>query len=121
MSQDEYALCRAVADGWLVLDRGSLRRMDEAREATEWHELTNEDRYVVMHTAVAVGEIAGADGLPLDGTEDRAESFGEFMRQRVASERHNRETAARPRQKQALLLTHLDDLPSQGVLFEEDP
>ena len=115
MSQEEYALCRAVADGWLVLDRGPLHKMDEARTAVERRELANEGRYVVMHTAVAVGEIAGADGLPPD------DHFEEFMRKSMAAPpRPPRKTKPdRDGAKQLMLLGHLKDKPGQITMFEE--
>ncbi len=41
-------------------------------------------------------------------------------RREAEQARRKQEDEARPKMKQSMLLTHLNDLPAQGVLFEEE-
>ena len=134
MNQSAYALCRAVADGWLVLDRGTYQGMDDARESVKYRDRCGEDRYVVMATDVAAGEIAGADGLPLEDSppldeDDEMGVLAEAIQDEFATYMRE-QTAAPPRQphkarpdrdgaKQLMLLSHLSDKPGQLEMFEE--
>jgi hypothetical protein len=116
-----YALCRRVADGWLVLDCGCLAAMKAAqdrREAGEWHR--DDNQYRVIHTDAAECEVVDMNGEAVYAAAAESD-FIEFCRQRAARPEMNRSGRTKPTYdgtRQTMLLDHLDDLPGQRVAFE---
>lgn len=138
-----YALCRRVADGWLVLERGPYQEMRDAAKASYRRDRRGE--YRAIATDKAEGAIVQAcPRVPVDEFQTEREEFdaifggelepdddcfGEYASQcqhkddragTLASVKREFAEKAIPR-KQRMLLSDMDCLPDQQDLFAEHP